>query len=93
MKIDLNVQKEIAVFSEKFGQLHFDFISNIKKQYPDLTSKELKLLAYLKVGLSNKQIANIQNTTISAVHKMRYRIKKKIKLDTDTSLDDFINRN
>jgi DNA-binding NarL/FixJ family response regulator len=55
-----------------------------------LSIKEIKFLSFIKEGLSNKQIASMQNITTSAVHKMRYRIKKKLQLDKDTSIDDFI---
>jgi DNA-binding NarL/FixJ family response regulator len=90
VKASMNLQKDVALFSEKFADLHHDFISRIKQKYPQLSLKEIKLLSFLKVGLSNKQIAAMQNITPAAVHKMRYRIKKKLELDKNTSLDDFI---
>jgi tetratricopeptide (TPR) repeat protein len=90
MKTSVNLQKDVALFSEKFADLHHDFIAQIKHQYPQLSLKEIKFLSFLRVGLSNKQIAAMQNVTPAAVHKMRYRIKKKLQLDKDVSLDDFI---
>jgi DNA-binding NarL/FixJ family response regulator len=90
IKTSLNIQKDIDLFTEKFTELHHDFIGKVKTQFPKLTFKEIKLLSFLKIGLSTKQIASMQNITPAAIHKMRYRIKKKINLDKKSSLDDFI---
>jgi hypothetical protein len=90
IKTSLNIQKDIDLFTEKFTELHHNFIGKVKTQFPKLTFKEIKLLSFLKIGLSTKQIASMQNITPAAIHKMRYRIKKKINLDKKSSLDDFI---
>jgi len=92
VKSSMIVQKDIKIFSEKFVELHHDFISIIKKEYPSLSIKEINFLSFIKVGLSTKQISAMQNITPSAVHKMRYRIKKKLQLKKELSLDDFIHR-
>ena len=92
VKNSLNIHKDIELFSEKFSQLHHDFNRKLSESYPQLTRKEIKFLAFLKIGLSNKQIATLNNITPAAVHKMRYRIKKKLNLPADTSLDDFVTK-
>ncbi len=90
VKLSLNIQKDVELFSEKFGDLHHDFISKLKKEYPQLSLKEIKFLSFIKVGLSTKQIAAMQNVTPAAVHKMKYRIKKKLGFVGEKSLDDFV---
>ena len=92
VKNSLNIHKDIELFSEKFSQLHHDFNRKLSENYPQLTRKEIKFLSFLKIGLSNKQIATLHNITPAAVHKMRYRIKKKLNLPADTSLDNFITK-
>ncbi len=90
VKLSINIQKDMAFFTKKFSELHPDFTVRLRGKYPDLSKKEINFLSFIKIGLSNKQIAAMQNITVSAIHKMRYRIKKKMKLDKDVSLDDFI---
>ena len=92
IKTSFNLQKDIELFSNRFNELHHQFIHILRKNFPQLTSKEIKLLSFIKIGLSTKQIASIQNITASAVHKMRYRIKKKLQLEKDESLEDFISK-
>jgi len=92
IKATQNLQRDIELFFEKFAQAHPDFISGLKKRFPQLSSSEIRLLSYIHVGMSNKQIAVMQNVTLSAVHKMRYRIKKKLGLPRNESLDDFVRK-
>jgi len=90
VKSSLNIQKDVDLFSAKFADLHHDFIGKLKREYPQLSIKEIKFLSFIKVGLSTKQIAGMQNITVAAVHKMRYRIKKKLLLNNNISLDEFV---
>ncbi len=69
---------------------HKDFFSSLLKKYPKLSSTELKILAYVRVDMKTKEIADIQNVSIDAVRKMRYRIRKKLELNPKQSLEKFI---
>jgi DNA-binding CsgD family transcriptional regulator len=44
----------------------------------------------LRVGLSTKEIADVQYVSIDAIRKSRYRIRKKLNLDSKESLEKFI---
>lgn len=79
-------------FKNCFEQLHNDFYSKIKNKYPDVTSNELRLMALLKINLSSKEIATILNITHEGVRKARYRLRKKLNIDTNQQLIDEILR-
>jgi len=81
---------ELDQFNEKFSSLHQEFYVNLKSRHPDLTKTELKFCAYLKINLSGNQIANILNVTNEAIRKTRYRIRKKMDLSSDESLEHYI---
>lgn len=81
---------EMDQFNEKFSSLHQEFYANLKSRHPDLTKTELKFCAYLKINLSGNQIANILNVTNEAIRKTRYRIRKKMDLSSDESLEHYI---
>lgn len=77
-------------FSMHFNSVNADFFNKLKDRYPDLTPNELKLSAYLKMNLSTKEIAQLMNITIKAVEVGRYRLRKKLRLQPETNLYDFL---
>ena len=77
-------------FIQYFEQVHKDFSSNIKQKYPEITSNELRLLALLKMNLSSKEIASILNISSEGIKKARYRLRKKLDLTTEDSLQDLV---
>lgn len=83
-------QTKKSNFDQQLTQTQKKFFTELLKFYPDLSNNELKILAYLRVGLSSKEIAEIQNVTIEAVRKTRYRVRKKLNLESDDSLEQFL---
>lgn len=77
-------------FTIHFTNVNADFFDILKTKYPDVTSNELKLCAYLKMNLSSKEIAQLMNITIKAVEVGRYRLRKKLQIQSDVNLYDFL---
>jgi tetratricopeptide (TPR) repeat protein len=77
-------------FKMYFEEVHGDFYGNIKTKYPELTSNELRLLALMKLNLSTKEIAGILNVSAEGVKKARYRLRKKMNIKTEESLQDYV---
>jgi tetratricopeptide (TPR) repeat protein len=89
---DLQDDKNWDNFNRYFEQIHVDFNSKVKNQYPDITANELRLLALLKMNLSSKEIANILNITQAGIKKARHRLRKKLQITTEESLQDTVIR-
>jgi tetratricopeptide (TPR) repeat protein len=79
-------------FSRYFEEVHKDFNRNVKTKYPEVSSNELRLLALLKMNLSSKEIANILNISAEGIKKARYRLRKKLDLTTEESLQELVLR-
>ena len=79
-------------FTMHFTNVNANFFNELKDQFPDLTPNELKLSAYLKMNLSTKEIAQLMNITIKAVEVGRYRLRKKLHLQPETNLFEFLNK-
>ncbi|HEY8896866.1 MAG TPA: hypothetical protein VIM79_18715 [Niastella sp.] len=75
-----------AVFIENFNLLHVQYIDNIIKKHPDLTSNEVRLICFILSGLSNKEISVIFSVETDSIKKARYRLKKKMNLGEADSL-------
>ncbi|MEZ4810664.1 MAG: Two component regulator three Y domain-containing protein [Allomuricauda sp.] len=77
-------------FEVNFKELHEDFFERLLKTYPNLTPKDLKLCAYLKMNLSTKEIAPLMAISIRGVEIHRYRLRKKLKIDNSKNLSNFL---
>lgn len=92
-QIDNNIQSDdmLKRFEEQFDLVHNNFISRIKKYHPDLTVSELKLCSYLKMDLSSKEIAPLLNLSVRGVETLRYRLRKKLVLNREDNLMEYLN--
>lgn len=79
-----------AHFSKYFNEVHTDFNQKVKERYPNLTANELRLMALLKMNLTSKEIANILNISSDGIKKARYRLRKKLSISTEDSLQELI---
>lgn len=86
----IDESEDADLFNQRFATLHKEFFTNLQAVHPDLTKTELKFCAYLRVQLSSSQIAHIMNVTNEAIRKTRYRIRKKLGLPVDASLESYI---
>lgn len=74
----------------RFNQVHPDFFEKLKSISPNLTEVNLRMCAYFKMGISNKQIAQILNVSPNSIIVHRYRLKRSLNLQKEDNLDDFI---
>lgn len=75
---------------DNYYRINSEFVTAIKTKYPQLTKTDLDLIILLKKSLSSKEIAAVLNITIYAVRKRKYRIKKKLDLNPEDSLFEFL---
>ncbi len=85
----LNVEDK--TFEIQIDELHQEFFKKLKEKFPALSSNDLRLCAYLKIGLSTKEIADLLNILPSSAFITRSRLRKKLNLDADEDLYDFLN--
>jgi len=78
-------------FASHFNEINNDFLNKLKLKFPGLTNTDLKLCAYLQLKLSSKEIAQLMNISVRGVEISRYRLRKKLQLPTEQSLNDFLN--
>ncbi|MCO4294630.1 transcriptional regulator [Solitalea sp. MAHUQ-68] len=87
-----NGEQDWNQFTMHFNNVNDHFFNKLKTAYPDLTSTELKLCAYIKMNLSTKEIAQLMNITSKAIEVARYRLRKKLRLTPETNLYDFLTK-
>jgi len=87
---NISDDQDWKMFEELFDQAHADFFKRLKNAYPDLTQSDLKLCAYLKLNLSSKEIAPLLNISFRGVETRRYRLRRRLALESDANLVEFI---
>ncbi|MEO1021894.1 MAG: triple tyrosine motif-containing protein [Bacteroidota bacterium] len=83
-------EHEWEVFEQLYDQAHGDFFKRLKGSYPQLTPSDLRLCAYLRMNLSSKEIAPLLNISVRGVEERRYRLRKRLNLDTNVNLNELI---
>ena len=73
-------------FEIAFEQVHESFYEKLKKSHPELTPKDLRLCAMLKLNLTSKEIAQLTGQSFKSVENARTRLRKKLDL-TNTKTD------
>jgi AraC family transcriptional regulator, chitin signaling transcriptional activator len=93
-KINVNLQDEehIKVFEANFERVHHEFFTQLKAAFPDLTPKELQLCAFVRMNLTNKEIASILNISVRGVETARYRLRKRLCMTQEDDMGQFLEK-
>ncbi|MBT31934.1 MAG: hypothetical protein CMO01_19930 [Thalassobius sp.] len=93
-KIDLNFQKDNDWddFRQIFEKVHESFFDNLLNQFPDLTSKEKRLAALIKLNMNSQDIATIMAISSDSLRIARYRLRKKLQIPKEEKLEAFIQK-
>ena len=87
---DLSIDRDREKFQMHINEQNSNFIHKLTESFPSMTDNEKRLASLLRLNLSSKEIASILNISPKSVEMNRYRLRKKLKVDTKTSLNDFI---
>ncbi len=77
-------------FEANFDLVYENYLKRLSDKYSSLTNNDKKLCAYLKMGLSSKDIAPLMNMSYRSVEMSRYRLRKKMNLEREVNLTEFL---
>ncbi|WP_299465212.1 hypothetical protein [uncultured Microscilla sp.] len=86
----LKSDKRWSDFKDNFDKIHPHFFSRLTKEYPNLTNSELRLCALLRLNCNTKDIAQLLGVSQKSANMARYRLRKKMKVQTDKPLNSFM---
>ncbi len=90
MESTLNNQADWVQFESYFNSAHQNFVDRLRQRYADLTTGDLRMCCLLRMNLSTKEIASLMNVSVRAIELRRYRLRKRLALETDTNLVNFL---
>mgnify|MGYP002639409135 CR=1 FL=1 len=79
-------------FELRFQEVHTSFFDNLNKDYPDLSPNELRLCAFLRLNMSTKDISSITYQSVNSIEMARFRLRKKLGIDSNEHLVSFLSR-
>lgn len=83
-------EEYLEVFDVNFEKVHHNFFEELKKLNPTLTKRELRLCAFVKMNLTNKEISPLLNISLRGVENARYRIRKKLSVAHEDNFVAFL---
>lgn len=86
----LHIDKDWEDFKLYFEQVHKNFFNLLKENCPNLSSSELKLCALIRLNLNMKESAAILGISPESVKTARYRIRRKLDLEREASILDYL---
>jgi tetratricopeptide (TPR) repeat protein len=77
-------------FEVRFQQVHNEFYEKLNQKFPNLSSNEKRLCAFLRLNMSTKEISAITYQSLNSLTVARSRLRKKLGLDSDDNLIYFL---
>lgn len=82
--------KELERLQSEIEEANTAFFKKLDQICPGMTENERQLSALLRINLSSKEIASLNNISTKAVEMSRYRLRKKLNLEGNNTLTDFL---
>jgi DNA-binding CsgD family transcriptional regulator len=86
-----SINRKDNSFMPLFLATHSVFVNRIKEICPKINDTELEVCALVKLGLTTKEIAIATNSTYKAIESIKYRLRKKLNLESSINLMLFFN--
>ncbi len=90
LKLILDSQLSYHESQDILDSIDTSFKKALVTRFPKLTNLDLKHCAFIRLNMDNSDVANILNVEMKSLQMTRYRLKKKLGLDENTSLREFL---
>jgi predicted DNA-binding protein YlxM (UPF0122 family) len=85
-----DIDQDWRKFRVTFAEVHDGFFDRLQSSFPQLTDHDVRISAYLRLNLSSREIAGLMNVTQEATNKSRQRLRKKLNLEPEADLREFL---
>jgi DNA-binding CsgD family transcriptional regulator len=90
--IDQNIsnRNDWQIFKSHFDAANSEFLEKLKNMHHSLTPSDLRFCAFLRMNLTSKEISSLLSISLRSVEVKRYRLRKKLNLDHDKNLIEYL---
>lgn len=92
LQLQITTEKKRDGLQQKINEINENFDTTLKEKYSELTKGEREVCALLRLDLSIKEIMVVRNVTIDSVKSMRRRIRKKMNIPVEFTIEDYIKK-
>ncbi|HLP13663.1 MAG TPA: tetratricopeptide repeat protein [Flavobacteriales bacterium] len=92
LKSQLKGNANLSMNPGDIEHVNAEFFDKLKNHCPDLSVTERDLCGLLRLKFSPKEISALRNIAPASVRISKFRIKKKLQLNAETDLTDFLSR-
>jgi DNA-binding CsgD family transcriptional regulator len=82
--------KFLEEFEQRFTGVYESFYQKIMDLAPNLSPNELKVCAFIRLNITTKDIARLTGKSLGTVENTRISIRKKLNLNSDDNLQQFL---
>lgn len=90
LRFETQIDDNWEQFTRQFVEMNPAFYQILGERHGALTQSDLRLATLLRMNLGSKEIAHILNISDDAVKKARYRLRKKLGLETSDKLEMYL---
>jgi len=83
-------EEDWSKFKSLFEKIYSGFFINLKEKFPDITLAEQRMAALTRLQLTPKQMASMLGISVDSVHKTRQRLRQRLRIDPESSLEEIM---
>jgi len=83
-------EEDWSKFKSLFEKIYPGFFINLKEKFPDITLAEQRMAALTRLQLTPKQMASMLGISVDSVHKTRQRLRQRLRIDPENSLEEIM---
>jgi len=84
------LEKDWEEFTMCFEQVHVGFYKTLKSQFPELTTHDLRHCALIRLNMTISETADVLGVSPESVKIFRFRLKKKLDVESQKELVEYI---
>lgn len=83
-------KEEEKIFYKNIEAINQSFYARLKSEYPQLSQADRELCSYIRLGLSNKEIATFRHVSLEAIRSSQFRLRKKLGVETKEEVHELL---
>jgi DNA-binding CsgD family transcriptional regulator len=88
--LSLLTENDLLVFKQLFDKIHPSFYDSLLTKCDDLTKSEARLAMLIRLNLTSIEMSRILGISQDSVRKSNLRLRKKLSIDSQKELVQFI---